>query len=210
MTDYVTLARPIVSRAAGRIGGHFTREGAAESTAGRMIADAQLAATRAPERGGAQIALTNPGGIRTDLGCADAPPCAVTFGQAFAMQPFGNSLVVMTLTGAELLALLESQQPPGREAPVLLAPSRGLSYQWNASAPTGARVTDPRLNGQPIEPARDYRVTVSSFLADGGDGFTLLRQGRDRIGGMQDLDALLDWLKTSPVPDPSPRIVMAR
>lgn len=208
--EYAALAAPITSREAGRIGGGFTRKASADSPAGRMIADAQLAATRSPERGGAQIAFTNPGGIRTDLDCRGAPPCPVSFGDAFAMQPFGNSLVVMTLTGAEILALLESQQPEGRDSAILLAPSSGFTYRWNPAAPSGARAAGLILDGRPIEPARDYRVVVNSFLADGGDGFTLLRKGRDRLGGAQDLDALLDWLKTSPSPDPTPRISVQR
>lgn len=207
--DYAALAAPIAGREAGRIGGAFTRQGSADSPAGRMIADAQLAATRPRGLGGARIAFTNPGGIRADLPCRGAPPCPVTFGDAFAMQPFGNSMVVMTLTGDEIRALLESQQPAGRDAPVLLAPSRGLRYRWNASAPAGARVSDLTLDGAPIEASRNYRVAVNSFLAEGGDGFVLLRAGRDRLGGAQDLDALLAWLRTSPGPDPEPRIVLA-
>ncbi|MEN9315231.1 MAG: Endonuclease YhcR, partial [Pseudomonadota bacterium] len=183
--EYARLAAPITNREAGRIGGGFSRKGEPDSTAGRMIADAQLAATRAPERGDAQIAFTNPGGIRTDLPCRGTPPCPVSFGDAFAMQPFGNSLVVMTLTGAEIAELLESQQPAGREAPILLAPSRGLAYRWNPGAPAGARVSGLTLDGRPIDPARDYRVTVNSFLADGGDGFVSFRNGRDRLGGAQ-------------------------
>lgn len=207
---YAALAAPITGREAGRIGGEFTRKAPADSPAGRLIADAQLAATRSPDRGGAQIAFTNPGGIRTDLACRGTPPCPVSFGEAFAMQPFGNSLVVMTLSGAGILALLESQHPEGRDNAILLAPSSGFTYRWNPAAPFGARASGLMLDGRPVEPGRDYRVVVNSFLADGGDGFTLLRKGRDRLGGAQDLDALLDWLKTSPSPDPAPRITILR
>jgi 5'-nucleotidase len=130
----------------------------------------------------------------------------VSFDDAFTMQPFGNSLVVMTLSGAELKSLLESQQRPGRGAPTLLAPSAGLAYRWVAGAPFGQRVQDLRLNGAPLDAARDYRITVNSFLADGGDGFTALGAGHQRSGGGQDIDALLAYLQTVPAPVAVPRV----
>jgi 5'-nucleotidase len=166
-----------------------------DSAAGRLIADAQLAATRAPEVGGAQIAFMNAGGIRSDLDCNGTPPCTVTFGQVFTMQPFGNSLEVMTLTGAQLKALLEMQQKPAALEPTILQPSEGFTYTWQSDAPSGERVRDMRLNGAAIVPEQPYRITVSNFLAEGGDGFTVLKQGTQVRGGGQDLDALIDYLK---------------
>ena len=139
----------------------------------------------------------NPGGIRSDLECRGTPPCPVSFGQVFTMQPFGNSLVVMTLTGAQLKALLESQQKSGGGT-TLLQPSEGLGYTWQSDAAAGDRVRDLRLNGAPIEADRRYRVTVNSFLAEGGDGFVTLVHGQARTGGGQDLDALLAYLKAQP------------
>jgi 5'-nucleotidase len=204
---FSAAAAPRTQREVGRIGGSFERGGAnGLSTAGWLIADAQLAATRAPERGGAQLALMNPGGIRSDLLCRGAPPCPVSFGDAFTMQPFGNSLVVMSFSGAELVALLESQQKPGRTAPHLLIPSASLQYRWVASAPHGQRVQQVRVDGQPLRPDAIYRVTVNSYLAEGGDGFELLKTGRDRLGGMVDLDALLAFLQTTPSPGSQRRI----
>jgi 5'-nucleotidase len=201
---YAELTAPKASRPVGRIGGAFTRSGNGDSAAGRLIADAQLAATRDASRGGAQIAFMNPGGIRSDLECA-TPPCTVTFGQAFTMQPFGNSLVVMTLTGAELKVLMESQQRAKSAEPSFLQPSAGFTYTWTSSAAAGERVSDMRLDGVPIDPARSYRITVNSFLADAGDGFVGLSQGRDRTGGGQDIDALIAYLaagERSPVREP--------
>jgi 5'-nucleotidase len=127
------------------------------------------------------------------------------------MQPFGNSLVTMSLSGAQLLALLEQQWiGVNRERPRLLQPSAGFEYAWNPNAPPGARVVpgSARLDGEPLVPERLYRVTVNSFLADGGDGFSVLAEGRERLGGVQDLDALLAWLRVrSPLaPDAVSRI----
>jgi 5'-nucleotidase len=204
---FAAAAAPRTQREVGRIGGSFER-GAANgfNTAGWLIADAQLAATRAPDRGGAQLALMNPGGIRSDLLCRGTPPCPVSFGDAFTMQPFGNSLVVMSFSGTELKALLESQQPPDRNAPHLLVPSASLHYRWVASAPHGQRVQQVTVDGQPLRPDATYRVTVNSYLAEGGDGFQLLKTGRERLGGLVDLDALLAFLQTTPSPSAQRRI----
>jgi 5'-nucleotidase len=209
VAQYVAAAAPLAGRPVGRIAGHFDRSGRTDASAGRLVADAQWAATRAPERGGAQFALMNPGGVRTDLRCESGPPpCGVTYGQVFAMQPFGNSLVVMTLSGAELKRLLEDQQRPGRASPLFLIPSASLTYRWDTRAGHGARVRDLRVAGQPVDPGRDYRFTVNSFLAEGGDGIALLRNGRDRLGGELDIDALVALLAGAPAPDPVPRIAL--
>lgn len=207
VADYVQAAKPRAERPVGRIGGSFERTARTDASAGRLVADAQWMATRAPQFGGAELALMNPGGVRTDLRCATTPPCTVTYGDVFAMQPFGNNLVVMTLTGGELRQLLEDQQRPGRASPHFLIPSSSMTYAWNANAAYGDRVRDLRVGGVPVDPAREVRITVNSFLAEGGDGVSLLRQGRQRIGGVLDLDALVaHLLATNPSPDPSPRI----
>jgi 5'-nucleotidase len=208
VAKYAAVVAPKAAQPVGLIGGSFPRGGRADSPAGRLIADSQLAATQAPADGGAQIALMNPGGIRSDLDCKGAPPCTATFGQIFTMQPFGNSLVVMTLTGAQLKALLESQQRPGAQEATWLQPSAGFTYTWQSDAPAGERVRDMRLNGEAIVPDRDYRITVNSFLAEGGDAFTVLTRGTARTGGGQDLDALIAYLKGAPErsPVPTPRI----
>jgi 5'-nucleotidase len=211
---YAALAAPRAQRVVGRIAAPFARApepgSAGDHALGRLIADAQWQATRAADRGAAQIAFMNPGGVRADLACA-MPPCTVSFGQVFTVQPFGNSLVVMTLTGAQLRALLE-QQASGVNAqrPRMLQPSAGFTYRWAASAPEGQRATDLRWQGRPVEPSMSFRVTVNSFLAEGGDGFTVLRAGTERTGGALDLDALVDLLRGagSPVaPDPQPRVI---
>ena len=210
VASYAAVALQYTARDVGRIGGSFERggrqAGRTDSAAGRLVADAQLAATRDASHGAAQIALMNPGGIRTDLLCNSAPPCAVSYGEAFAMQPFGNSLVVMSLSGAELKALLESQQPAGRDNPSFLSPSSGLSYRWLAKAPAGQRVQGLQLNGVAIDVATDYRVTVNSFMAEGGDGFVGLRAGRQRLGGELDVDALVSFLATQPTPVAAARV----
>ena len=208
---YASAAAPRAQKAVGRIGGAFERSARTDASAGRLIADAQWLATRAPERGGAAFALMNPGGVRSDLRCAgsEPPPCTITYGEAFTMQPFGNSLTVLTLSGAQVRQMLEDQQRPGRTGPSFLIPSSSLTYRWAARAEHGQRVQDLRVSGVPLDPAADYRLTVNSFLADGGDGIVMLLNGRNKLGGELDIDALIALLKTSPSPDPVPRITLA-
>ena len=118
----------------GRLSGPVTRELTAdrEHKAGNLIADAQLAATRDE---GAEIAFINNGGVRADL--IPAADGSITYGQIFAMQPFGNNLVVKTLTGAQLKALLEQQRFDSGERPFVLFPSRGFEFAYDLSRPAG-------------------------------------------------------------------------
>jgi 5'-nucleotidase len=200
---YKDLSAPLANRVIGAITATITRTAntAGESAMGDVIADAQLWATTPASLGGAQIAFMNAGGIRADLTYAQISggeqPGEVTYGEAFTVQPFGNSLVTMTLTGAQIDALLEQQFTGGIG---ILQVSNGFSYTRSASAPAGSKVSDLMLNGTSIDPAASYRVTVNSFLADGGDNYTVLKSGTDRLGGAVDLDALVDYFAaTSPV-----------
>jgi len=137
---------------------------------------------------GTDFAFMNPGGIRADL--AAGP---ITWGELFTIQPFGNSLVRMTLMGAEVVELLE-QQWANQAFPRILKTS-GLSYTWDSSAAAGERVGEVLDgNGLPLDATAAYSVTVNSFMAAGGDNFTVLPLGTDRVGGPVDLDALIDYL----------------
>ncbi len=212
IAKYQALAGPVGDRVIGTAAADITRDAtpAGESALGDVIADSQLEATAPAGFGGAQIAFMNPGGIRANL--AAGP---VTFAEAFTVQPFGNSLVTMTLTGAQIERVLEQQVFPS-DTPngtgTMLQVSSGLHYTWDPARPAGDRI-DPAsiaLNGLPVVPAQTYRVTVNNFLADGGDAFTVLREGTDRLGGAIDLDALEGYFTAhSPVP-PGPRDRIAR
>ena len=191
---YETLAAPLAQRVVGRLTHALSRNAnaAGESPLGQVIADAQLHATRAA---GAQVALTNPGGIRRGLG--QPSDGRLRFEDLFAAQPFGNQLVTMTLSGAQLLQLLERQWRGQPEGGRVLQVSQGFGYRWDASRPPGQRVVPGslRLDGRALGPDDEVRVTVNSFMADGGDGFSLLRQGRDRVTGVTDVEALEAWFR---------------
>lgn len=186
-----------------------TPNAAGESALGDVIADSQLAATRAPEKGGAVIAFMNPGGIRADLPVnVPNPSRQVTFRDVFTVQPFGNILTVITLTGAQIKAVLEQQfGNPDSTRNRILQVSEGFAYTWDNSKPSGQKVSNITLNGQPLDPAASYRVTANNFLADGGDRFTVFAQGTNRLGGDLDIDAFINYLKSKTVtPGPLGRI----
>lgn len=190
---YAAAAAPLAARVVGRLSAPAlrTQTASGESVLGNLIADAQLAATRAPNAGGARIAFMNPGGVRADL--VPRPGGGVTYGQLFAAQPFANTLVVKSFTGRQIRALLEGQFADPTSPSVLL-PSASLRYGYDLSRPAGTRVVDPRVDGAPLADAATYRVTMNSFLASGGDGFTVFRDGTQAVGGAPDIDALENYV----------------
>jgi 5'-nucleotidase len=211
---YDVLSAALANAVIGTITTDITRtpNTAGESALGDVVADAQLSVTAAAGFGEAVMAFMNPGGIRGDLFFVASGPendGEVTFGEAFSVQPFSNSLVTMSLTGEQIDTLLE-QQWVGQSNPRILQVSDGFSYEWDMAAPIGARV-DPNsilLNGSSILPLATYRVTVNSFLADGGDNFQVLVEGTNRLVGEVDVDALVTYFgANSPVsPGPQSRI----
>ena len=204
---YAAAVAPIANRIVGRLSAPAPNaQDDGESPAADLIADSMLAATRAPQNGGAQLALVNASGVRVPL-----PAGAIKYADAFSMMPFGNNLVVMTLTGAQLKAALEQQNqgalPPAGLRPHALASSAGFIYTVDLSRPSGDRILDMRLNGKPIAPAGKYRVVVNNFLASGGDGISRFTAGTDISDkGIIDLDALVDWIAPGRIPPAPNRI----
>jgi 5'-nucleotidase len=184
-----------------------------ESTLGNLVAEAQRWATEAPESGSAQIAFMNPGGLRQDM---TGP--TVTYKQAAVVQPFANTLVNMDLTGAQIKTVLEQQwqrdgsgNVPSR--PFLrLGVSKGFTYTYkekavnvNGTDTFKGVVTGMWLNGEPIDPASSYSVTVNSFLAAGGDNFRELANGAHKADtGKVDLSAMVDYLAEFASDEPLP------
>ena len=208
-------AAPIADDVVGEITADITRSPNrdTEGALANLIADAQLAAASGD---GAQIALMNPGGVRADLDfeaiAGGEIPGEVTYGEAFAVQPFGNLLVTMDLTGEQIERLLEQQaiddRPGGREV-LIFGVSDGFAFTYNPGGPFGDRI-DPAsitLDGEPIEPDVTYRIVTNSFLADGGDSFSVFTEGTNRLNLGDDLAAFVDYLTAnSPVSPPPDRI----
>lgn len=185
---YVDAAKGFAQRPAGHLAGS-----ASGRTLAALIADSQLAATRTA---GAQIAFMNPFGVRAPL--VPASDGAVKFADIYAVEPFGNTLITQSLTGAELKAVLEQGfDDIGPEQ--ALIPSAGFSFRFDRTLQVGNRITALTLDGQQVDPAATYRVTTNNFLAQGGDSFSLLAKQRDAVIGMVDLDALQSWLEAVPL-----------
>ncbi len=204
VAKWADLTAPVTASVVGRntaaiLGDHGNGGNAAGETAlGDLIADSQLDDTTSA---GAQIAFMNPGGIRADLGYASATgegDGVITYGELATIQPFSNTMVVMTLTGAQIEQVLEQQwggaQPPtGR----ILQVSKGFSYAWSPTRAPGDRI-DPasiRLNGVALDPAAAHRVAVNNFLSTGGDNFTTFKLGTNLFQGDVDLDAFVTYVR---------------
>ena len=198
IASYDKLAAPIANRRAGSVTATLLRapNEAGESTLGDIVADAQLAATASAASGGAVAAFTNPGGLRADL--AGRQDGAVTYADLFASQPFRNQLVTLTITGRQIKSMLE-QQWLDPKRPRILQVSRGFSYSWDDAKPFGERVIadSMSLNGERVDPAKSYRITVNNYLATGGDGFTALAQGTAQQFGVYDADALYAYFQAN-------------
>jgi 5'-nucleotidase len=184
---------------------------AGEQPIGEVIADGQLAAGAPSDFGGAQIAFMNPGGIRAGLKYAPGPgearnPGEITFSNAFTVQPFSNVMQVKTMTGAMILRLLE-QQWSGLNAGTnrkILQVSQGFTYTYDLTLPGDKVIPGTvKLNGVPIDPLASYQVTMNNFLGDGGDNFSVFKEGTNTIGGEVDLNAFVNYLTAhDPVPAP--------
>ena len=215
--QYVTAAAPLANRVIGKIQGNLTRTASpfGESALGDVIADAQLVATQPAALGDAKLAFMNPGGIRADLIATDISSGGeaigeVTYGEAFTVQPFGNSLVTKTMTGDMIRRLLQQQfrfptgnPPPNDTAPCNggTAPTAGrvlqisstFKYESAPAAPTCAgKIGRMWVGGVLVQPGDSFRVTMNNFLATGGDGFTVFNEGTNALGGAQDIDAFVD------------------
>lgn len=203
---YAEAAHALTARVVGRLQGPATRDRtpSGESVLGDLVADSQLEATRDPGAGSAQIAFMNEAGVRADL--VPAAEGGVTFGQLFAAQPFANYIIVKSLTGRQIRAVLEQQFASGTNTlarPMMLLPSRGLTYSYDLSRPEGSRILDLKLDGAPIADGATYRVAMNSFLASGGDNFTVFTQGTDEVRGPQDIEAIEAYIAArSPLPLP--------
>ncbi|WP_318197706.1 bifunctional metallophosphatase/5'-nucleotidase [Streptomyces sp. MCL20-2] len=196
------LAAPIANKPQGWISADINGRGstAPEKPLGNVIADAQLEGLAPADKGGAEVAFMNPGGIRADLvhkASGSEGDGVVTYGEAFTVQPFTNMMNVVDLTGAQLVSALQQQvSGPNEASPKILQVSKGLTYTLDLTKSGADRVVAGtiKLNGEAIDPARTYRVAMNEFLAGGGDGFPALGQGTNKLVGASDLDLFNAYL----------------
>ncbi len=186
-----SISARVVGTADGVINRNATESG--ESALGNLIADAQQAMALTASNQGSDFTLMNPGGVRADL--LVNTNNQITFGDVFTVQPFGNSIVTLSLTGKQIRDVLEQQWSGANAATVrILQPSKELSYSYKKDNSASPRASNILVAGQALDDNKAYRVTVNSFLADGGDNFTVLKQGKNPVGGGQDIDALEQYV----------------
>jgi 5'-nucleotidase len=212
---YRPIGDKVGNRVVGSIAASLTREEntAGESGLGDVIADALLEAAKNTPGANAEIAMWNPGGIRADLiARSGAAPSPVTYAQVFAVVPFGNELIVKSITGEVLLRMLEEQF--GTERRRIMQISNGFAYSYNPSRPAGQRIdrASIRIHGAPLDLNRKYRLATSNFLWDSGDGMSALVAGTDPLLIGTDYDLLAEYFsRHSPVrPGPQNRIHTTR
>ncbi len=211
LDEYRPMALEIGRRPVGAVSATLTRaqNRAGESTIGNAVADAYLSVAQATATGGADLAFTNWGGLRADLvhtaGAGATTP--VTYADVFQTAPFGNVIVVQTLTGAQLADMLEQQfEAEAPSAWKVLQVSHNVAYRWSATRPAGSHVdrASIRIDGQPLDPAARYRVVMSDFLWAGGDGFTRATAGTAPVALGSDLETFIDYLRDHSPLAPAP------
>jgi 5'-nucleotidase len=187
---------------------------AGESTLGNLVADSLVDALQPPELGGAEIGVVNPGGLRNEL--YFAPDGTITYAEANSVLPFVNNLWTTSLSGAQFKTLLEQQWQTNADGSVpsrayqQLGLSRNVNYTYDAGRAAGDRITGIRMNGEPVDPAKAYRIGTFSFLATGGDNFRIFKDGTGtEDSGLVDRDAWIKYLKdhTPVAPDFARRTV---
>jgi 5'-nucleotidase len=177
-----------------------------ESTLGNLVGDSLLAKVE-DTPAGADIGVTNPGGLRTDLLYAGTGGTntdgVITYAEANSVLPFANTLATVTLTGASFTKVLEQQWQRNTDGSVptraylQLGLSRNVHYTFDLSLPEGSRITSVTVNGTPLDPARSYKVAVPSFLATGGDNFRAFKEGTSVDTGLLDYEAWIDYLRAN-------------
>lgn len=188
LTNYEAAVEPIVNRVVGSAATHLTalRNDNGESVMGNLVADAQRQAMNT------DISLMNPGGIRADIDVGD-----ITWGEVYTVQPFNNDLVKMKMTGQQIRDVLNQQW--GTNTTMLQI--SGFTYTWDGRQPSGQRVISIQMpDGSEMDPNQTYTVTANSFLAGGGDGFTVFNKAQNKEVGPVDLDALVDFIGNQPQP----------
>jgi 5'-nucleotidase len=183
---------------------------ASESALGNLVATS-IRETLAALPDGAQIGVTNPGGLRADLfdtqaefgdrAVAGLPDGTISYSQANAVLPFNNTMALVTLTGEQFTNLLEQQWQRTEDGEVPSRPylqlglSDNVTYTYDATRAEGDRITSVSVDGAPLDPAAEYRIGTLSFLATGGDNFRAFLEGTDYVDtGLLDYEAWIDYL----------------
>lgn len=196
------LRATVIGEAAVELNGDRADVRTKETNLANLIADAMLAKGA---NAGAQLSLMNGGGIRASI---DAGP--ITMGEVLEVQPFGNILTLVTVTGAQLKEALENGVSQAETAQGRFPHLGGGRYGWNPQAEPGNRIVWIEVGGNPVDPNASYRLITLNYLVDGGDGYSVFQQGTDVLNtGFLDSDVTAEYIQAhSPVnPQVEGRIV---
>jgi 5'-nucleotidase len=211
VTADITTAFADGSYVDGRWTGGTRDDRGSESALGNLVADALRDSLAAPERGGAEIGIANPGGLRAELTYGEDG--VITYAEANAVLPFVNNLWSLTLTGAQLEEVIEQQwqtdDSGARPSRPYLALGLSDNVTWvartaDAHATPGDNVAAVYVDGELVRPDDTFRVATFSFLATGGDNFRAFADGTDvRDSGLVDRDAWIEYLSSNDPVAPS-------
>jgi len=144
-----------------------------EAAMGNLVADAMKAAV------GADVAITNGGGLRADKQYQAGQK--LTRRDILSEMPFGNTTVLLALTGDKLKAALENGVSQVRELGGRFPQVSGLTVEVDLKEPVGSRVKSVKVNGEPLDPSRTYKVATNDFMARGGDGYRAFTEGKQLV-----------------------------
>lgn len=185
VTAFEQPLKALQNQAIGTTVAAITKEGAGANLMSQVIADAML---ETGAKQGCVAAFVNSGGVRAPL-----EEGKITYGESITVQPFNNTLVLLSVTGAELKAALEEGIGTGG----MMLPSRGTSYHVDRSQPKGSQVSDVIVAGEPLDPVKTYVIGLPNFTANGGDAHVVLKNcaGKRVDTGLVDIDSLVDYIK---------------
>ncbi len=167
------LRARVVGSAAVNLDGSRNNIRSRETNLGNLVAEAMLAKAR---NAGATIAITNGGGIRASI-----PAGPVTVGQILEVLPFGNTLALVTLTGAQVVEALNNGVSQVESGAGRFPQVAGLRFTYDPSLPANSRVTSVTVGGTPIDPNANYVVVTNNFMLTGGDGYSVFTRGRNQV-----------------------------
>lgn len=167
------LRARVVGSAAVDLDGSRTNIRSRETNLGNLVAEAMLAKARSA---GATLAITNGGGIRASI-----PAGPVTVGQILEVLPFGNTLALVTLTGAQVIEALNNGVSQVESGAGRFPQIAGFSFTYDPSLPAASRVTSVTVGGAPIDQNASYVVVTNNFMLTGGDGYSVFTRGRNQV-----------------------------
>ncbi|WP_223439647.1 bifunctional 2',3'-cyclic-nucleotide 2'-phosphodiesterase/3'-nucleotidase [Metabacillus dongyingensis] len=145
-----------------------------ETNLGNLIADGMLA--KAKEAKGAQLAITNGGGIRESINEGD-----ITLGEVLTVMPFGNTLFVLDITGEQIIEALEHGVSAAEEGKGQFPQVAGVKFSFSKGLPAGERIMDVQVENEDgtfsaIELEKSYRIATNGFMGAGGDGYDVFKE----------------------------------